>query len=190
MKTVNIGVLLLPVALATIPLSAEAQVSRTTYVYQCDEGGTFKAEFVPEGAVVYLGNETLTLEQIPAASGARYSDGSTTLYTKENEAFVEVDGETVLNNCTVQLDSIEGSTEAETTIDGSVTEESVEGETTTLEESATVESTRLEGTTTTEQTTIQRTETTQQTTTPAPAQTTPAPAPSPAASPAPVRALW
>jgi membrane-bound inhibitor of C-type lysozyme len=189
MKTVNIGVLLLPVALATIPLSAEAQVSRTTYVYQCDEGGAFKAEFVPEGAVVYLGEETLTLEQIPAASGARYSDGTTTLHTKEDEAFVEVDGETVLNNCAVQLDTIEESSEAETTIEESVTEESVtEGET-TLEESATLEeTTTLEGTTTTEQTTIQRTETTQQTTTPAPAQ--PAPAPSPAASPEPVRALW
>jgi membrane-bound inhibitor of C-type lysozyme len=185
MKTVNIGVLLLPVALATIPLSAEAQVSRTTYVYQCDEGGTFKAEFVPEGAVVYLGNETLTLEQIPAASGARYSDGTTTLHTKEDEAFVEVDGEMVLNNCAVQLDTIEESSEAETTIEESVTED----ETTTLEESATLEeTTTLEGTTTTEQTTIQRTETTQQTTTPAPTQ--PAPAPTPAASPEPVRALW
>jgi membrane-bound inhibitor of C-type lysozyme len=187
MKTVNIGVLLLPVALAAVPFSAKAQLSTTTtYSYQCEDGSAFKAEFVPEGAIVYLEDETLNLEQIPAASGARYSDGTTTLFTQENEAFVEVDGETVLNNCVAELDTPEGSTREETTIDESVTSD----ESTTLEES-TEETTTLEGTTTTEQTTIQRTETTQQTTTPAPAQTTPAPAStSTDDSPEPVRALW
>lgn len=56
-----------------------------------------------EAAVVTLPDqEPLTLPATEAASGARYSDGTTTFWNKGDEALVEVDDAMVLSGCQVQ----------------------------------------------------------------------------------------
>lgn len=144
MKKVNFGLLLVPLTLATLPLPAKAQEpteeSTMSYRYECAAGETFQAEFSPIGAIVQLSNETLTLAQIPSGSGARYSDGTTTLYTKGEEAFIEVNGETTYAECFGQSITEENTAESETTVESETTattdetvEETVVEETTTEE---------------------------------------------------------
>ena len=53
-------------------------------------------------ATVTLPDGTLELPQVEAASGARYSDGTTTFWTKGDEAFVQVNDETVISDCVAQ----------------------------------------------------------------------------------------
>ncbi|GAB4364749.1 MAG: hypothetical protein Kow00121_00690 [Elainellaceae cyanobacterium] len=90
---------LIPTAMVTVALPVKAQEAPIVYRYQCSAGQTFEAEYSPEVATIQLEDETLTLTQIPAASGVRYSDGTTTLYTKGNEAFIQVDDEITYNDC-------------------------------------------------------------------------------------------
>jgi membrane-bound inhibitor of C-type lysozyme len=72
--------------------------------FQCPDGEMVDADFTtPQEVVVTLPDqEPITLPQVESASGARYSDGTTTLWNKGNEVMVEVDGETVLSNCVTQ----------------------------------------------------------------------------------------
>ena len=51
---------------------------------------------------VTLPDGTVTLPQTPSGSGARYSDETTTFWNKGDEAMVEVNGETVYENCVAQ----------------------------------------------------------------------------------------
>lgn len=143
MKKMNLGLLLLPVALAAFPLSANAQESTqestpsmpetsTAYTYECDGGQTFQAEYGTAAATVQLDNQTLTLAQIPSGSGTRYSDGTTTLLTKGEKATVEVNGATTYSNCVAQ----------------STTDNTTTGSTTTTPDGTTAEGTTTEGTTT------------------------------------------
>lgn len=90
--------------------SALAQATNTV-VYRCDAGKGFKAVYTPgeKGSVeATFGTRVFTLPQVEAASGARYSDGSVTINTKGDEAFVEV-GDTVLfENCVAQTGEVQG----------------------------------------------------------------------------------
>lgn len=102
MKTIKLAAFLLPmlVAIASLPATAEQQ---QVYRYQCNNGKSFEAQYLPETAQVKLGeNENLTLNQIPAASGVRYTDDKTTLFTKGNEAFIEVENQRVFAGCVAQ----------------------------------------------------------------------------------------
>ena len=83
--------------------AADTEAS-TTVVFQCPDGETIEANFDnPDEVVVILpGQEAQTLPIIEAASGARYSDGTTTFWNKGNEALVEMDGAVVLSGCVAQ----------------------------------------------------------------------------------------
>jgi membrane-bound inhibitor of C-type lysozyme len=102
MKTIKLAAFILPmlVAIASLPaIAKQQQVVR----YQCNNGRSFEAQYSPETAQVKLGeNESLTLQQTPAASGVRYSDDRTTLFTKGNEAFIQVENQTVFAGCVAQ----------------------------------------------------------------------------------------
>jgi membrane-bound inhibitor of C-type lysozyme len=69
------------------------------YRYQCSGGQTFEVEYSLELATVVLNSETVQLAQIPAASGARYSDGTMTLHTKGEEAFIEMGDQIIYEDC-------------------------------------------------------------------------------------------
>ncbi|NJP11604.1 MAG: lysozyme inhibitor [Leptolyngbyaceae cyanobacterium RU_5_1] len=96
------------VGYAALPvLSQEAKVTSQVQ-YECDEGKGFLAEYLDDKSVrTTFGSKELTLPQVESASGARYSDGTVTLNTKGNEAFVEVGDKTVFNNC-VATGSVQG----------------------------------------------------------------------------------
>ncbi len=46
--------------------------------------------------------KTFYLHRVPSASGVKYSDGNTTLWIKGGSAFVETDGRTEFENCSVK----------------------------------------------------------------------------------------
>ncbi len=82
----------------------EAAVPSETAVFECPGGETIIAEFDgTETVVVTLPDqEPVTLAATEAASGARYSDGTTTFWNKGDEALVEVNDAIVLSECKVQ----------------------------------------------------------------------------------------
>lgn len=69
--------------------------------YQCAADTTVVAVFDNENDTVSvtLPDETLDLPHVQSGSGAKYSDGSTTFWTKGDEAFVQVDEEIVIEDC-------------------------------------------------------------------------------------------
>ena len=72
--------------------------------YACDDGVMVDAVYdnVNRTVTVTLPDGVLELPQAESASGARYSDGTTTFWSKGDEAFVQVDGETVIEGCVAQ----------------------------------------------------------------------------------------
>jgi membrane-bound inhibitor of C-type lysozyme len=63
--------------------------------FQCPGDRQFVAVFEPDldSVVISLRGERTRLPHVPAASGARYSDGSTTFWSKDDEALLERPGE-------------------------------------------------------------------------------------------------
>lgn len=75
-----------------------------TVVFNCPDGETVTAQFTDaDEAIVTLPDQApLTLPATEAASGARYSDGTTTFWNKGDEAMVEIDDTVVLSGCQAQ----------------------------------------------------------------------------------------
>lgn len=70
--------------------------------FKCENDATIEAAFDNTNRTVTLtmpDQSTLTLPQVEAASGAKYSDGTTTFWNSGNEAIVEVNGEMVYQAC-------------------------------------------------------------------------------------------
>jgi membrane-bound inhibitor of C-type lysozyme len=55
-----------------------------------------------DNVILTMNDETLTLPHVESGSGAKYSDGTTTFWTKGDEAFVQVNDETVISDCVAQ----------------------------------------------------------------------------------------
>lgn len=70
-------------------------------IYQCEDGGIFQVEFAPRGesVLLILPGKRLHLPAAPAASGAKYSDGQNTFWTKGDEAILELDGKIRYRGC-------------------------------------------------------------------------------------------
>jgi membrane-bound inhibitor of C-type lysozyme len=86
------------------PATKPAAVASTTKTveYKCASKKTLKVEYSDKGAKFDLDKKTVTLPSVKSASGAKYSDGKTTLSTKGKEAFVEANGKKVLDQCVSQ----------------------------------------------------------------------------------------
>lgn len=81
--------------------------------YRCDDGKGFTADYLSNNTVrATFGTRVFVLPQVVSASGIRYSDGSVTLNSKGDEAFVEVGDKVLFKNCvavqTLQGQTIEG----------------------------------------------------------------------------------
>lgn len=63
-----------------------------TFVFVCAGGYEFVARLEPEVAWVFRPEGTLALAHDPSGSGVKYSDGTTTLWTKGQEALLEMVG--------------------------------------------------------------------------------------------------
>ena len=73
-------------------------------IYQCDERRSFVAEFYENVDIVFLTTreKTFYLHRMPSASGVKYGDGNTTFWIKGDTAFVETNGRTEFENCSVK----------------------------------------------------------------------------------------
>jgi membrane-bound inhibitor of C-type lysozyme len=82
----------------------QAEGNQATFT--CPTGETIEAVFPTEvdGEVIVTlpDQETVSLPRVESASGAKYSDGTTTFWEKGGEALVEQNGEVVLQGCTAE----------------------------------------------------------------------------------------
>lgn len=78
-----------------------ASAAGARYVYACDGGDSLRVDPIGnwEAIVLHMDGGLFLLPHVIAASGMRYSDGSTTFWAKGEEAFVEVDGAIVKTGC-------------------------------------------------------------------------------------------
>jgi putative lipoprotein len=67
-----------------------------TFFFECN-GMEFTARHDPRGIFLFLPAGTLLLPETPAASGAKYTDGRATFWSKGEEALLEVDGKAYPN---------------------------------------------------------------------------------------------
>lgn len=98
MKWRSVGVALS--LLLAMPLSAQAQARLVEY--ECEAGRSFQVEYAGDTAQLMRGADSVTLPSVVSASGARYSNGEITLFTKGNQAFIEENGEQTYRNCVGQ----------------------------------------------------------------------------------------
>lgn len=84
--------------LPILPAISETEPNLITF--KCDDGTSFTGQFFREEAIFNLpGQGEITLPQVVSASGAKYTDDNITVWTKGQEAFVEVDNQITLKNC-------------------------------------------------------------------------------------------
>ena len=76
--------------------------SRATYV--CSDGNRFRVTITHNGekAVLWLGERPLELPRVRSASGAKYSDGETTFWSKGNQAIIATNDKISHKDCTVE----------------------------------------------------------------------------------------
>jgi membrane-bound inhibitor of C-type lysozyme len=99
MKILQFAALTLPLLAMPVPVLAQ---SSQTVTYQCADNASFEARYQPQSVDLVLEGSEVTLPQVRSASGARYSNGETTLFTKGNEAFLERNGTTIYESCVAQ----------------------------------------------------------------------------------------
>ncbi|HVP29694.1 MAG TPA: MliC family protein [Myxococcota bacterium] len=91
---------LVPLVLATLLLGCASAQQGNAVTYHCDGGKTLSVVYGASSARVTLPDGTAAdWRQLPSASGVRYGDGTTSLWSKGREAFVERGGQTILGGC-------------------------------------------------------------------------------------------
>jgi membrane-bound inhibitor of C-type lysozyme/uncharacterized membrane protein len=70
----------------------------TTHVFECDDGYRFPVRIEGGKAWLFLPGKTVSLPQVPAASGAKYSDGKMVFWSKGDEALLEA-ADDIRRNC-------------------------------------------------------------------------------------------
>ena len=73
-------------------VSAQAPPRVRVVAYDCDGGFAFRVEVAKERARLLLPGRSVTLPAAPSGSGAKYSDGTTTFWSKGDEASLSLDG--------------------------------------------------------------------------------------------------
>jgi len=69
--------------------TAENQKGHT---YLCNNGRQGVLSFSGNSATLTFGNESFEMQRVPSASGARYNGVRSSVFTKDDEALIEVDG--------------------------------------------------------------------------------------------------
>ena len=92
---------------AILSLTACTKPRAKTWEYSCPDGYTFAITYSkPQntGDIAFLEDATGTtkLPRSISASGAQYSDGATTFWSKGDEAMIMVSGEVQHQNCRVE----------------------------------------------------------------------------------------
>lgn len=91
----------LALALAVTAGDAFAEAEEKLVTYRCADDKEILVRFDAQGqsASLKLKGKTRRLALVPAASGAKYTDGTVVLWTKGREAFVERDGRMLYADC-------------------------------------------------------------------------------------------
>lgn len=81
--------------------ACEKRFTGKTHVFTCSDGTRVEVVYAEKRdyAMVRLGDKSYKLKQIPAASGAKYSDGKVVFWNKGRGAFIEIGGEVVYDGC-------------------------------------------------------------------------------------------
>jgi membrane-bound inhibitor of C-type lysozyme len=88
------------VAIAGLPALAQSPKVISGTAYKCAEGKSFSGRIFDDKTMeATFGSKVLVLKQADAASGTKYTDNSVTVYTKGDEAFVEVGSKKVFVDC-------------------------------------------------------------------------------------------
>jgi len=66
----------------------------STFVYECPDGFSYIARIEGDTARIFIRDRAVALPRVQAASGAKYADGTTTFWSKGDEALLEVGAET------------------------------------------------------------------------------------------------
>jgi len=82
----------------------EAGADQIAVTFACADDVAIDAVFdnANDTVTIDMNGETLTLPHVESGSGAKYSDGTTTFWAKGDEAFVQVNDETVIDGCVAQ----------------------------------------------------------------------------------------
>ena len=99
---VTLGVFILILTIVFGCSSDKAFKSGITYA--CDEGKSFELELFGNVDIAFLTvpGKRVHLHRMYSTSGVKYSDGSTTLWMKGQNASVEMEGRTEFKNCSVK----------------------------------------------------------------------------------------
>jgi len=73
------------------PAPAKSISQATIFAYECGDGLTFVARIEGETAWLFLPTGTVSLPHVPSASGAKFAEGEIALWSKGEEAMLEVD---------------------------------------------------------------------------------------------------
>ena len=100
------------VASLTAPLapafSQDAPKVVNTISYRCEEGKGFVAAYLSNDDMrATFGSKEFVLPQVESASGAKYSNGSVTVFTKGDEAMVDLGNQPFFRGC-VAVGSVPG----------------------------------------------------------------------------------
>jgi len=79
------------------PMSRNGAPASTTYYYECSSGEKIPVNIKNDAAWVFLPYRTIRLPHVPAASGAKYSDGTNTYWSKGEEASIVMGQDEYLN---------------------------------------------------------------------------------------------
>ena len=75
-------------------------VQKNAYVYQCAEVMRFVTQVQEDGLWLFLPGKTLKLDHVESASGAKYTAGDVTFWSKGEEAQLSV-GKEIYRDCTI-----------------------------------------------------------------------------------------
>jgi membrane-bound inhibitor of C-type lysozyme len=94
-----------------------------TVTYQCRGDRAFSARYSNRQAELQLDNRSLLLSQVVSGSGARYSNGETTLYLKGNNASIEENGNVLYEDCVAQTSNTVRQSSTSTTRQSTTTQQ-------------------------------------------------------------------
>lgn len=72
--------------------SASTQTLVKTYVFECKDKSSFTVQFENDKARVFLPVGYVSIPRVPAASGAKYSDGKTSIWHRGKDALIQLGG--------------------------------------------------------------------------------------------------
>jgi len=79
--------------LASLLLAGCATDSPKGHTYLCgDTGRKFVISVSGDSATLSFGDQSLAMQRVPSASGARYNGVRSSVFTKDDEALIELDG--------------------------------------------------------------------------------------------------